>query len=102
MNSPTRFSLTVLLSLALATRSLADEKQDPSMLTIERIFAKREFEPQSFSPQWLADGSGYTTLDKSKGPVGGRDIVRSDPHSGKRQIMVPAAHLIPSHQTVPL
>ena len=28
--------------------------------------------------------------------------MRSDPHSGKRQIMVPAAHLIPPHQTVPL
>ena len=34
----------MLLSLAIASPSLADEKQDLSMLTVERIFAKRDFE----------------------------------------------------------
>ncbi|MCC5854235.1 MAG: S9 family peptidase [Idiomarina sp.] len=50
--------------------------------------------------RWLADGSGYTTLEVV--PDGGRDIVRYAPDTGEREVMVAAAQLIPAGSNSPL
>ncbi len=87
------------LAIAASSASLVDgETEDPSRLTVERIFGTHEFEPESVSVQWLATGSGsmYTTLEPSKGPTGGQDLVRYNPANGEREVLVTAEHLIPT------
>lgn len=78
---------------------------DAGYLTLDRIIGSDEFDSKSYGPiRWLKDGSGYTTLedlsdseevedsDKNKA----KDIVRYDPESGKREILVSAELLRPS------
>ncbi len=101
---------------------------DPAVLTLERIFTDEEFETEDFGPaRWLEDGSGYTTLEDSEdqpddesdetddegnreGDEDGetdkdrkaKDIVRYDPQTGSRRIMVASKRLIPEGKSKPL
>ena len=52
--------------------------------------------------RWLPDGSGYTMLEGSKDASGGQDLVQYDAATGKREILVPAAHLVPPRESAPL
>ncbi len=98
-----RSSLTcVTLILAWGVSLSAEKSSDVSLLTVARIFDSGEFEPEKFSARWLKSGSGYTTLEPSKDRTGGRDVVGHHPRTGKREILVPAAHLIPPGQSAPL
>jgi len=88
---------------AAADLPAADPGIDPSRLSLERIFTEREFSPQRFGPaRWLDDGSGYTTLERSPEFEGARDIVKYDPATGSRSILVAASALIPSDAEQPL
>jgi dipeptidyl-peptidase-4 len=90
-------------ALVAAIAPLAGQRSDPRILTLKRIYASSEFVGERFGPaRWLANGVGYTTLESSETTRGGRDIVRYDPGSGRRQIMVPASRLIPTGETRPL
>ncbi|MGD8868012.1 MAG: S9 family peptidase [Gemmatimonadales bacterium] len=96
-------SSIALLVLVIPPAPLAAQRGDPSLLTLERIFASGEFRGDFFGPaRWLADGSGYTTLEPSIRIQGGQDIVRYDPASGARDVLVPAERLIPAGQSMPL
>ena len=99
-----RYYLLSVLLLAFIVASLpAAREEDPSLLTLERIFTAREFSSDIFGPaRWLYDGSGYTTLEPCEGDTEGTDIVSYDPESGHREILVPAAHLVPEGETTPL
>jgi dipeptidyl-peptidase-4 len=79
-----------------------DEPFDP-VLTVERIFAGREFAAERFGPaRWMSDGASYTTLEPSAEAKGGRDLVLYDAASGKRSVLVSAAKLVPSGASGPL
>jgi dipeptidyl-peptidase-4 len=95
-------TIAMALFLLPASSLIALEKEDPSRLTLERIYGVREFEPESVSVRWLPDGSGYLTLEASQDPGGGQDLIQYDPTTGHREILVPTAHLIPSGEAVPL
>lgn len=109
--------------LPLQAGGKGDEKTDPSKLTLDRIFSSADFSGESYGPiQWLEKQSGYTTRekadkekpnkekpDKEKGEKGkgekaksGQNIVRHDPETGKQEVLVSAAHLIPPGKTSPL
>jgi dipeptidyl-peptidase-4 len=77
-------------------------RKELTRLTVERIFQAREFEAKSASVRWLPDGGMYTTWEDSKETPGGRDLLLHDPGTGKSEILVPAAHLIPPKETAPL
>jgi dipeptidyl-peptidase-4 len=99
------FRMVVVLAIAMPSpRLVAGEKDDPSRLTVERIFGAHEFQPESVSVQWLASGSGsiYTTLEPTKGPSGGQDLVRYNPVNGEREVLVAAEQLIPTGERTPL
>ena len=99
---PVRFAclaLTVLVTIPLIA---GEKKKGTSLLTVERIFDSKEFDPESFSARWLKDGSGYVKLEASKAQSGGRDIVRHDPATGESEILVSAAHLVPPGEPSPL
>ena len=81
----------------------AEKASEPSLLTLERIFSSDEFKAEKFGPvRWLEDGTGYTTLEDSKSQESGNDIVRYDPESETREVLVSAEHLIPQGQSRPL
>jgi dipeptidyl-peptidase-4 len=81
----------------------SQEKPDPSLLTLERIFDSREFAPARFGPaRWMKDGKSYTTLEDSAAVKGGKDIVLYRAETGKREILIPATRLIPPGVSAPL
>jgi dipeptidyl-peptidase-4 len=95
----------VVLGAAVAAaqdRPVSSRVVDP-ILTVERIFAGREFAPERFGPaRWMRDGGSYTTLEPSAEAKGGRDLVLYDAASGKRTVFVSAARLIPPGASGPL
>lgn len=96
------FLLSALVFPACSNRDDA-VPQDSSLLTLERIFSSGEFSGERFGPaRWLKEEQGYTTLEPSATFEGGRDIVRYDPESGKRSILVAAEKLIPAGHEKPL
>ncbi len=81
----------------------AEKPADGSLLTVDQIFGKDEFKTQDWGPaRWLKDGSGYTTLEKSKTIKDANDIVRCDPESGQGEVLVSAADLLARGESKPL
>lgn len=82
----------------------AQEKVDAKLgqLTIDRIFKSGDFNDQSFGTiRWLKDGN-FTTTEESKKYKGTLDIVKHDTATGKKQVLIAAAKLIPEGKTKPL
>jgi dipeptidyl-peptidase-4 len=101
--------VAALIGLALGSAvtalpaSPAQDKTPDSILTVERIYAGREFALERFGPaRWMRDGDSYTTLEPSPETKGGSDLVLYDAPSGKRSVLVPAAKLVPPGADGPL
>ncbi len=92
-------TLIWILLASLATVA----QQAPSLLSVERIFASRDFRAETFGPaRWLDGGESYTTLEKSADDSAGMDIVKYDTKSGKRSILVSAKQMTPNDAAKPL
>jgi dipeptidyl-peptidase-4 len=92
----------VLAIVLPSSQPIAAESNDPSKLTVERIFGTHEFEPEHVSVRWTEAEHGYTTVEPSTGQFGGRDIVRHDPKTAATAILVPAELLVPPGGHAPL
>jgi len=90
----------LVTTLVAPPGSVAEE--DPTRLSIERIYASDELSARGYPARWLADGSGYTRTEPSGSPVGGKDIVRYDPATGRRTVLVPASRLVHNREQPPL
>lgn len=98
------------LLVCLAPAPSPAEAPDPSLLTLERIFAAREFRPEVFGPaRWLRGGAAYTTVEPSAGALpaapdgkGPRDLVLYDTATGRREVLVPSSRLVPPGASSPL
>ncbi len=104
-SAATRVGIACGLGLVLllgALPLLAADKTNSPLLTVKRIFDSGEFGGDGFSARWLEDGSGYTTFESSKDPSGGRDLVRHDPKTGAKEILVPASDFVPPGASSPL
>ena len=89
--------------IALVPTLLASEEGDPSRLTLERIFGEEKVTVERYGPaRWLADGSGYTTLEASGEDEKAKEIVRYDPATGERSVFVAATSLVPDEADEPL
>jgi len=96
-----RVSLALVLLFGLAA-PLQAQRQDRSLLTVERIFASPEFRSQFFGEtRWLKDGSGYTSLERAANRRA-LELVRYDLQTGEREVLVPAARLVPAGGSSPL
>ena len=100
-----------VLILGLVAQPAPAQPADPSLLTLERIFSLKEFKPETFGPaRWLKEGAAYTTLEPPPGPAPAaasdgpevRELVQYDTASGRREVLVPAARLVPPGATAPL
>jgi dipeptidyl-peptidase-4 len=95
--------LLLLLLLVPIVSAIAQDTDDPSILSLERIFDSDEFDAKRYGPvRWLEDGTGYTTLEDSDTEEEGKDIVRYDPATGNREILVPCTRLVPAGESAPL
>ena len=96
-----RLTMMLLVGFGFAGSIEAGEP-DPSVLTLDRIITADEFRPDGFGPaRWTKDSSGYTTLESSTGGHG-RDLVRYEAASGRREVLVDAANLRPEGANEPI
>ena len=93
---------TLALTAMAQDRPAPDKPFDP-ILTVERIFAGREFAAERFGPaRWMRDGETYTTLEPSAEVKDGRDLVLYRAATGARSLLVAAAKLVPAGASGPL
>jgi len=94
--------LSILFFLATAPTLFAQSaKPDPSLLTLDRIFASDDFRGQRMpAVKWL-EGGAYTSLEAAPKLKGASDIIRFDA-TGKREVLVPAENLVPANAKEPL
>jgi dipeptidyl-peptidase 4 len=75
---------------------------DDSLLTVNRLFGTKEFDTESLpARQWSKKTSAYFTLDKPATGTGG-ELVRHDPVTGKKEVVVSAAAFVPQGAKEPL
>ena len=86
--------------MLLVCPASADEQPDPSLLTLDRIYGKREFESKHLSARWLDEGDAYLTVERADG--GGQAIVRHDAAIGIKQTLVSAADFSPTFDSAPI
>lgn len=87
MNLNSRLTALLLIFPLLASAQ-GSNAQEPSKLTIDRIFRLNHFRADMApSPQWLADGRSYIETAEE-------GIVRVDLATQTRQVLAPAARLI--------
>ncbi|MBA6263546.1 MAG: S9 family peptidase [Colwellia sp.] len=121
----TRWLSTTVLTTAVAVSLMACQStstenttktkvnvEESSPLTVERIYKDREFSSDYISRlRWLADGSGYTIVEKSaktktnekgKEVSIGRDIVVYNPETLERTVLISAQQLTPKGTEKPL
>ena len=97
--------MVLIMTATVFAAGATQSEIDPGLLTLERIIDSDEFDSKSYGPiRWLEDGSGYTTLEDSQAAEEdedseddkSKDIVRYDPESGEREVMVSSELLRPS------
>ena len=94
--------LTLLVALLPATLR-AQQTQDPTRVTLDRLFTTRDFVSQGMRPTaWTPDGNAYTTLEPSAERPDATDLVRYDAATGERTILVPASRLVPRGADAPI
>src|ERR1700678_3802586 len=70
---------------------------------LHRMFASTDFEVRNFGPaRWLDGGAFYTTVERSADSKDAQEIVRYETATGKREVFVSAAKLIPAGAKTPL
>jgi dipeptidyl-peptidase 4 len=63
---------------------------------LHRMYASPDFQVKYFGPaRWLDSGAFYTTLESSPEVKNAQDIVRYETATGRREVLVSAAKLIP-------
>jgi dipeptidyl-peptidase-4 len=99
-------NLRALVAAALllsATAAPLLAQTDSSTLTLDRVFASHEFEPEFLGdPKWLQNLPAYVKIERDSATKGGRALVRYDAATGRREVWVPAARLVPAGDSLPL
>jgi putative heme-binding domain-containing protein len=89
-------------ALAALLLACGTARADDSLLTVGRLFGVKEFEAEAPPAlRWSRRAPAYFTLDKAA-TGGGRELVRTDPATGKKEVVVPAAALVPGGAKEPL
>lgn len=73
-----------------------------SMLTVNRLYGAKEFDAESPpARRWSKRSSTYFTLEMPAAGAG-KDLVRHDPATGAKEVVVPAAAFVPAGAKEPL
>jgi dipeptidyl-peptidase-4 len=93
---------TAILALSLST-TLPAQTPDSSLLTVERIFGSGEFAADPLGDvRWIPGSAAYTRLEPDSTQRGATALVRYDAATGRREVWVPAARLVPAGDSIPL
>lgn len=104
----TRFSQLVLVTLMTLSSGpapgVADEvtNEDPTLLTIDRIFARKEFEPKRYSARWIEGQPAYTTLISVGEEKDHKELHRCIAATGQMEAIVSLKELAPTDESEPL
>ncbi len=77
-----------------------EEAKSAGEITLEQLF-NGHFRAEGFGPAWWLDNNGLATLESASDGKG-RDLVRYDPATGQREIIVAAQQLVPPGESEPL
>jgi len=100
--APKIFLALLLFGIQSGLAQTAQPATDPSRLTLDRIFASSEFQPERFGGfRWLKDGESYAKLEPSEKVKGAMDLVRYQIATDKRDVLLSAQQLIPSGEVKP-
>lgn len=100
-----KYTVKIILALLLVNFfcNAFAQQTDKSILTLDRIFNSSDFSSDRFGPaRFVEEGKYYTTLETSNDAPGGRDIVKYETETGKREVLVSAKLLIYEGQSKPL
>lgn len=102
MNFKSLFVIIVLVAQVLVG-NVAAQELDTSMLSLDRIYASREFRAQwAPSIQWIENGNAYIIIEPSDSIRGSMDLVYYDSKSQERSVFINAKNLIPAGETAPI
>ncbi len=91
-----------IVAALVSCGTLRAEEPAVSALTVGRLFGEREFGTDPLpARQWSRRSSTYFTLEKAASGSG-RELVRNDPATGKKDVVVPASALVPGGAKEPL
>lgn len=78
-------------SLLVVPVAFAQQNNDPSLLTLDRIYASNEFRQERQAPiQWIENGNAYITVDYS---ADGNELIRWESATQTKSVFVPKALL---------
>ncbi len=99
-----RPTVTAVAILAVTAVTLAQDSRVGQLeQQIDRIYKANEYALPRFGPaRWLADGTAYTTVERTPGDGGGFDIVRYDAATGARSVLIASQQLTPAGGAKPL
>ena len=97
--------LAFAISALAAPTQLRAQTSPESDKLLHRLFASPDFEVKRFGPaRWLDGGEFYTTVELSESvkEKDAKDIVRYETATGKREVLISAAKLVPPNEKSPL
>ena len=95
--------LQLFFLICISATLTYSQDSDKGLLTLDRIFNSYEFYPEFYGPvKWLADGTGFTTVEYSSVVPGGQDLVKFDPAKEQSDVLISASELIPEGQANPI
>jgi len=101
--APIRSRRLLVLAAAVALAAPLDAQRPDSMLTVQRIFSAPDYFAAGFrGARWRPGMDAYTRLERSALVPDGEDLVQYDAESGRREVLLPAARLIPSGEKSPI
>src|SRR5207249_11521452 len=93
MNAPSVRRCVAVCAVVLRVGPLAAQGVPaPPSLTVHTIWGTRDFASDLVSLAWMKDGKAYTTLDDASG---NSDLNRVDALTGKKDLLLRAADLVP-------
>ena len=95
-------SILTALLVACGTVRAVDPPAAESVLTVGRIFGAKEFDTDKLpARRWSKRAAAYFTLEKPATGTGS-ELVRTDPATGKKEIVVPATAFVPEGAKEPI
>ncbi len=99
-------ALSLIVLCAFISRAVAQAAAtaaDPASLTLDRIFGSGEFGERGLGQyQWSRRTASYFTLEAPLAGGKGRDLVRNDCASGRKEVVAPAQAFAPEEKAEPL
>lgn len=89
-----RSVIVCLLVIGLSQVAFSQSETDPSLLTIDRIYASSEFRQEYLAPlQWMNNGNSYVRVENNENKL--QELARYESATNERSVLVPNDQLIP-------